>query len=132
MHGRKMHDQITEEMKDSTGIFLTKTAHDPEGPAWVQRKDRLQMGRILSRDMELLGAEAGDSNHSDIAVAPRLSRDPLDQIVAVPLPVAAAVGFSHAARGPDDVHIAARDEELGVAGLQKPSPKRGPSRLRRQ
>src|SRR4029077_16287160 len=88
--------------------------------------------RALPRHVQLFGAKAGNADHADIAVAPRLLRDPFDQVVAVPLPGAAAVGFADTARGADDVDIPARHEELGVTGFERPGPERGPGRLRRQ
>ena len=90
------------------------------------------MRRVLFGGVELLGTEAGDADHADIAVAPGLLRNPFDQVVAVPLAAAAAVRFEDPARRTDDMHIAARNEELGVARLQQAGPERRPGRLRRQ
>ena len=80
------------------------------------------MWRVLFGNMKLFRTEAGNTDHADIAVAPWLLRDPFDQIVAIPLAASAAVGFENSARRTDDVNIAARDEELGVARLQEPGP----------
>ena len=90
------------------------------------------MRRLLLGDRELLRAEAGDAHHAHVAVAPFLRRDPLDQIVAIPLARAAAFRLADAARRTDHMDIAARDEEFGVAGLQRSGPQRRPCRLRRQ
>src|SRR5579883_3649882 len=98
-------------MQHTAGIFLAEAAERAERAARVEREDRLQMRRVLLGGVELLGAEAGNADHADIAVAPRLLRDPLDQIVAVPLAAAAAVRLEDAARRADDVDVAARDEE---------------------
>ena len=83
-------------------------------------------------DRQLLGAKAGNADHADIAVAPVLCRDPLDQIVTVPLARAAALRLADAARRADDVHIAARDKKPGIAGLHWTSPQCRPGRLWRQ
>ena len=132
MHRREMADQIAEQMNDAARIFVAEAAKLAVGAARIERKDRLQMRRLLLGDGELLGAEAGNADHADIAVAPRLRRDPFDQIVAVPFARAAAFRFADAARRADHVHIAARDEEFGIAGLHRAGPQRRPGRLRRQ
>ena len=132
MHRREMADQITEQMDDAAGIFVAEAAELAISAARVEREDRFEMRRLFFGDRKLLGAEAGNADHADIAVAPRLRRDPLDQIVAIPLARAAAFGFADAARRADDVNVAARHEELGVAGLHRPGPQRRPRRLRRQ
>ena len=108
VHGGEMPDQIAEQMQHAAGIFLAEAAERAVGAARIERKDRLQMRRLLLGDMELFGAESRDADHADIAVAPWLRGDPLDQIVAVPLPRAAALGFADTARRSDDVDIAAR------------------------
>ena len=41
--------------------------------------------------MKLLGAEAGNSDHTYVTVIPRLRGDPFDEIVTVPLPRTAAI-----------------------------------------
>ena len=90
------------------------------------------MRRLLLGNGELLGAEAGNADHPDVAVAPRLRRDPFDQVVAVPFARAAAFRFADAAWRADDMNIAARHKELGIAGLHRAGPQRRPGRLRRQ
>ena len=129
---REMTDQITKQVHDAAGIFVAEAAELAIGAARVEREDRLQMRRLLLGDGKLLGAEAGNADHADIAVAPRLRRDPFDQIVAVPLARAAAFRFADAARLTDHVNIAARHEESRVAGLHRAGPQRRPRRLRRQ
>ena len=94
----KVHEQVSEQVQHAAGIFLAKAAQRSVGAARIEREDRFQMRRVLLRYEQLLGAEAGNADHSHIAVAPRLLRDPFDQIVAVPLPRAATVGFADAAR----------------------------------
>src|SRR5206468_526716 len=91
-----------------------------------------EMWRLLFGGMKLLGAESGDANHAHIAVAPGLSGDPFDQIVAVPLARPAALRLPDAARRADHVHITARHQEMRVASLQRAGPERRPCRLRRQ
>ncbi|HEY7246487.1 MAG TPA: hypothetical protein VH678_21645 [Xanthobacteraceae bacterium] len=128
-----MHDEIAKEMQHAAGILLAEAAHHAVGAARVEREDRLEMRRALARDVQLLGAEPGNADHADIAVAPALLRDPLYQVITVPHPrSAAAVGLANAAGRADDMDIAARDEESGVAGFQETGPERGPCRLRRQ
>ena len=46
-------------------------------------KDRLEVRRRRSGGQPLGGAEVGDAIHADVAVGPRLSRGPLDGVVAV-------------------------------------------------
>ena len=104
----------------------------PKAPRGSNGKIAFRVRRILFGGVELLGAEAGNADHADIAIAPWLLRNPFDQVVAVPLAASAAVGFENSARRTDDVNIAARDEEFGVARLQEPGPQRGPSGLRGQ
>src|SRR5262249_5022560 len=107
-----MHDEIAEEVQHAPRLLLTEASEDAERAARVERKDRLEVRRLLLGGVELLGAEAGNSDHADIAVAPGLARDPFDQIIAVPLPAAATLRFEDAARRADDVRVAARHEKL--------------------
>src|ERR1700722_20642123 len=119
-------------MDDAAGIFVAEAAELAVGAARVEWKDRLEMRRLFLGDGKLLGAKAGNADHADLAVAPRLRRDPFDQVVAIPLARAAAFGLADAARRADDVDIAARHEKLGIAGFHRPGPQRRPGRLRRQ
>ncbi len=88
------------------------------------REDRLQVRRPLDRGLELGHGEVADADHADVAVAPRLGGRPFDEVVHVPplLPIEEA---EHAARSAgaaqvgDDVHVAARDEEVAGAGLDE-------------
>jgi len=80
------------------------------------------MRRIELCGHELFGAEAGNTDHPHIAVAPRLRRDPLDQIVTVECARTAAFRFADAARIPDHVDVAARDEKSRIAGFRRPGP----------
>ena len=130
--GGEMHQQITEQVQHAAGIFLAKAPQRSISAARIERENRFQMRRILLGREQLFGAEAGNADHPDIAVAPWLLRDPFDEIVAVPLPRTAAIRFADAARRTDDVDIAARDKELGVAGFERAGPERRPCRLRRQ
>ena len=132
VHGRKVADQIAEQVQHAAGIFLAEAAQRAVSAAWIEREDRLQVRRLLLGNMELLGSEAGDAHHPDLAVAPWLRGNPFDQIVAVPLPRTAALRFSDAARRSDDVDVSARHEEVRVAGFKRPGPQRSPCRLRRK
>ncbi len=117
-----MADQIAEQVNDAAGIFVAEAAELAIGAARIERKDGAQMRRLFLGHRKLLGAEAGNADHADFAVAPRLRRDPFDQVVAIPFARAAAFGLADAARRADDMDIAARDEEFGVAGLHRPGP----------
>ena len=101
VNGGEMHDQITKQMYHAAGIFLAEATDRSVGPAWIEREDRLQMRRVLPSDKKLLRTKAGYSNHADLAITPWLLSDPLDQIVAVPLPRSAAVRLANAAGRPD-------------------------------
>src|SRR5215470_10319459 len=98
MHRREMPNQVTEEMNHPARIFVAKTAQFAKGAAGIERKDRFEVRRRLLGDRELLGAKTGNADHADIAVAPILRRDPLDQIVTVPFPRAAALRLADTAR----------------------------------
>ena len=117
-----MADQIAEQMDDAAGIFVAEAAELAIGAARVEREDGVQMRRLFLGHRKLLGAEAGNADHADVTVAPRLRRDPFDQVVAVPFARAAAFGLADAARRADDMHVTARDEKFGVAGLHRPGP----------
>ncbi len=131
VHGREVADEIAEQMDDAARIFLAEAAEHPIGAARIEREDRLEVRGLLLGDVQLLGAEARDADHADIAVAPGLRRDPFDQVVAVEDARAAAFRLADAARHADDVHVAARNEEARVAGLHRAGPQRRPGRLRR-
>src|SRR6185312_15624537 len=90
--------------------------------ARVVGEDSLEFWRLLARGVKLLGSERADADHADIAVAPRLLRDPFDHVVAIPFARAAVAGFEIAARRADHMHKTARDEELRVArfGVTEP------------
>src|SRR4051794_19793311 len=79
--GGEMHDQVAEEMNNATGIFLAEAAQRAVGAARIERKDRLQMRRVLLGGVELLSAESGNADHADLAITPGLRRDPLDEVV---------------------------------------------------
>src|SRR5690348_6098332 len=128
MHGREMPDQVTEQMDHAAGIFVAKTAKLAISAARIEREDRFEMRRRLFGDLELLGAKAGNADHADIAVAPVPRRDPLDQIVTVPLARAAALRLADAARRADDMHIAARNQKPGIAGFHWAGPQWRPRR----
>src|SRR5262245_60100637 len=132
MQGCEVHDQVTEEMQHAAWIFLPETSQRPERAAWIEWKDRLQMRRMLLRDMKLFGTETRNADHADVAVTPGLLRNPFDEIIAVPLTASTAIGFEDAARRTDDVDIAARDKELSVPCLKESRPQRRPGGLRRQ
>jgi hypothetical protein len=87
------------------------------------------MRRIELRRHELLGAEAGDAHHPHIAVAPGLSRNPFDQIVAVERARTTPFRFGDAAGISDDVHVATPDEKARVAGFRRTGPQHRPCRM---
>ena len=81
----------------------------------------------------LLAGIAGDADHSDLAVRPRLLRDPFDQIVMVRILVAVmAFGLRRSSRLCNDVDIAIGNESSGIARLDRSEPQRRVGRLRRQ
>jgi hypothetical protein len=86
----------------------------------------LEMGRRFGRAHHLHGGEVGDADHADVAVAPRLLRDPFHQVVDVlALAVAAeivvadelALGAATAAHVGDNVAVAVADHGADVAGF---------------
>src|SRR5262249_5770152 len=114
--------QEAKEMDHAAGIFVAKTAGFAIGAARIEWKDSFEMRRVELGSHELLGAEAGNADHADIAVAPRLRRNPFDEVIAVEGARAAALRFADAAWVADHVHIAARDEEARVPGLRRAGP----------
>ena len=112
-----MIHEIAKRVQHAARIFLAEAAEFPVGAARIVRKDRFQKRRLLARNVKLLGCKRADTDHADIAVTPRLAGDPFDHIVAVPFARTAVARFEVAARRADDVHIAARDEEFGIAGF---------------
>ncbi len=121
-----MVHQVAESMHHAAGKFLAEAAELAVGAARIVGKNRLELRRLLARQVKLLGGECADADHADIAVAPGLLRDPRDDVVAVPFARAAVTGFEIAARRADHVHVAARNEELGVAGFGVAEPQRRP------
>jgi hypothetical protein len=99
------------------------------GSGRIERKDRLEVRRLELRRHELLGAEAGYADHAHVAVAPGLGRNPFDEIVAVEGARAAAFRLADTARIADYVHVAARDQIAGVAGLRRTGPQHRPGRM---
>src|SRR5262249_36160025 len=132
MHRREVPDQITEQMDDTARIFVAKAAEFAIGATRIEWEDCFEMWRLLLGDGKLLGAETGNADHANIAVAPILHFDPFDQIVAVPFTRAAALRLADPAWRTDHMYIAARDQKLGVAGLYRPCPQRRPRGLRWQ
>ena len=122
MDGGEMADQIAEQVQHAARIFLAEAAQHAIGTARVEREDCLEMRGLLLSDVKLLGAEAGNADHADIAVAPGLGGDPFDQVVAVPFARAAAFRLADAARRADHMHVAARGQEMGVAGFLRTGP----------
>src|ERR1700689_2269677 len=127
-----MIHQITESMQHAARIFLAEAAELAVSAAWIVGKDRLELRRPLARKMELLRRKGANADHADIAVAPGLSRDPLDDIVAIPFARAAIAGFEIAARRTDHVDGGAQKEKLGISGLRVAKAERRPRRLRRK
>ena len=119
-------------MQHTPRIFLAKAAEFAVGATRVISKDGLQKRRLLARGVKLLRRESADADHADIAVAPWLARDPFDHIVAVPFARAAVPRFEEAARRSDHMHVAARNEEFGIARFGMTEPQTRPRRLRRK
>ena len=125
--------QIGERVHHPAGVEVAESEHAAVGAARVVRKDGLE-GRVALRGRApLLAGVARDADHADLAVGPRLLRDPLDQVVVVGVLVAiVAFGLRRAARLRDDMDVAVGDEAARVAGLDGTEPQRRVSRLRRQ
>lgn len=49
----------------------------------LKREDGLQVRRLLDGRFELGHRKIADAEHADVAIRPRLSRGPLDQVVHV-------------------------------------------------
>ena len=104
-------------------------------------EDRLQVRRALGRGQHLHRPEVRDADHADIAVAPGLFGDPLDEVVGV-LAQRHATGVvvadvlatrsAAAAQVADHVHVAVLDDARDVAGLDAPVPHRARAPLRRR
>ena len=124
--------QKAKEMDHAAGIFVPEAAGFAIGAARIEWENRFQMRRVELRSHELLGAEAGNADHADIAVAPRLRRDPFDEVIAVEGARAAALRFADAARIADHVHVAARDEKARVTGLGRAGPQHRPRGMRQR
>ncbi len=72
----------------------------------------------------LLGGEGGDADHAHVAVAPGLTRHPLDGVVVVPFVAHAelALRLVAAPHLADHVHVAVGHETLGVAAFDHAVP----------
>ena len=127
----EVHDVVAEKWIMPPGT-PRGSFRDYVSSAWIQRKYCFQMRRVLARNMQLLGTKSGNADHADIAIAPRLLRDPFDQVVTVPLARTAAVRFADAAGRADDMDVTARDEKLRIARFERACPEGRPGRLRRQ
>ena len=128
-----------------------RAGHEPHDAAVVRRlvevvvtaadEDRLQVRRPLGGGVDLHRREVGDADHADVAVAPRLGRDPLDEVVGVLAERHAAgvvvadhlaAGGARAAQVGDDVGVVLLDDAGDVAGLEAAVPQRAGATLRRQ
>ena len=116
-------------MDHAARVLVAEAAGFAVGAARIERKDRLEVRRLELGGHQLLGAKTRNADHADIAVAPRLRGDPLDQVVAVEGARAAALRFGDAARVGDDVDVAARDQKARVAGFRRSGPQHRPGRL---
>ena len=115
--------------------------HEPHDAAVVGRlvevvvaaadEDRLEARWPLGCRNHLHRAEVRDADHADVAVAPRLGGDPLDEVVCVVAEGHAARVVvadvltprgSRAAQVTDDVDVVLRHDAGDVAGLDAPVP----------
>src|SRR5260370_28149821 len=81
----------------------------------------------------LFAGIARNAGHSDLAVCPRLLRDPFDEVVVVRILVAVVpFGLGGSPRLRDYVNVAVCDEAPRVTCLYGTEPERRVSRLRRQ
>src|ERR1039457_4984143 len=60
----EVHNQVTEEVEHAARVFFAETAQRTERAARIERENRLKMRRILFGSVELLRAEAGNTDHT--------------------------------------------------------------------
>jgi hypothetical protein len=103
-------------------------------------EDRLQVRRALGRGQDLHGPEVGDADHADVAVAPGLLGDPLDEVVrilaqghsaGVVVADVLTAGVAGAAQVADDVDVVLPHDAGDVTGFDAAVPHRAGAPLRR-
>ena len=134
----------------SSAALAGGSGHEPHDAAVVRRlvevvvaaadEDRLEARRPLGGGEHLHGPEVGDADHADVAIAPGLGGDPLDEVVGV-LPERDATGVvvadvltfggAGASQVADDVDVVLGHHAGDVAGLDAAVPHRAGSPLRR-
>jgi hypothetical protein len=72
-------------VKQPSGIEVAEAKHSTVSATRVVWEDRLQGRMLLRGRAPLLTGVCGNSDHPDIAVAPGLLRNPLDQVIMIPL-----------------------------------------------
>ncbi len=98
MDGAEHVEQIRERVEDAAWIKVAEAEHAPVSAAGVVRKDGLESRMPLRGGAPLLAGVAGDPDHADVTVTPRLTADPLDHIIVVGIFTAVmALGFGRAA-----------------------------------
>src|SRR5258708_33913313 len=90
MHRAENVKQIRERVNDATGIEVPKPEHPSVCTTGVVRKDRLDRGATLRCRTPLFAGKTRDPHHADLAVGPRLVRDPFDHAVMVTMLLAIA------------------------------------------
>ena len=81
-------EQIRESVQNPTGIEVAEPKHAAIRAAGIVWKDGFECGMSLRGGAPLFTGIAGDTDHPDLAVRPRLLRDPFDQIVVIRILVA--------------------------------------------
>jgi hypothetical protein len=82
------------------------------------------MRRSFNGSLHLRSGEIADANHADVAIRPRLSRGPLNEVVHIAafLPVKKPKGPAGTTGAPairDYVDVTTRDEEIGGASFNE-------------
>ncbi len=83
------------------------------------------MWGVQRRDPFLHHAEIGQPEHADIAIAPRLGREPFDRIINVldlpgTLTLIEPFGFARPAHVGNNVHVTSADVKVKIAGFHVP------------
>lgn len=75
------------------------------------------MRRLLARNVKLLGGESAYSDHADLAAAPRLPRNPFDEVKAIPIPRAPVIGLEMTSRLGNHLHTTAANKVISPASM---------------
>ena len=127
-------ETVQEDVEDAAfilAVVVEVVAEDLPG------SDALEVWRLVGGDVQLHRGEVADAGQTDVAVAPRLLGQPLDDVGAVfalvmgEQPVVGALGVAGASQVADDVDVASFGIEAWIAGLDGGLKARLAERLRR-